>query len=211
MISDSKIEPRPSVKVLGVLLDQQLSWEPHISMVVRRCNSIIASLYKVRHHFTMEVLKLLVQLHVFPHILYCLSVWGGAAQCRLHRVQKALNFGARLVTGLRRSDHITPTLTSLGWAKIETMVIEHDCTQVFKAMNIELSPEAIRCMFVTRAERSTMATSAGKLHLQKCDLTVTKRSFAYRAANAWNSLPPETRHSSTRSAFVKALERGRPT
>jgi len=75
-ISDSKIEPRPTVKVLGVLLDQQLSWEHHVSMVVRRCNAIIASLYKVRHHFTMEVLKLLIQLHVFPHILYCLSVWG---------------------------------------------------------------------------------------------------------------------------------------
>ena len=56
-LSGQDIRPCKTVKVLGVLLDRHLTWDSHISMVVRRCNSILASLYKTRHHFTPEVLK----------------------------------------------------------------------------------------------------------------------------------------------------------
>ena len=61
-ISDSTIIPSPTVKVLGVL-DQHLNWDAHVAMVVRRCNAITASLFKIRHHLTPDVLKLLVHAH----------------------------------------------------------------------------------------------------------------------------------------------------
>ena len=101
------LTPSPSVKMLGVTLDQSLSWEEHISSVVKKCNSILVCLYKIRHHLTPEARKLLIQVHVFPHILYCLSVWGGAAACHLARIQKLFNFGARIVTGLHMRDHLS--------------------------------------------------------------------------------------------------------
>ena len=50
-------------------------------------NSILFSLYKIRHHLTPECRETLVQAHVFPHIIYCLSVWGGAAACHLQGVR----------------------------------------------------------------------------------------------------------------------------
>jgi len=65
-ISGKTIYPSTTVKVLGVLLDQHLTWEAHISAVVRRCNAILVSLFKIRHHLNHDVLKLLVYVHVFP-------------------------------------------------------------------------------------------------------------------------------------------------
>ena len=82
-ISGSTITPSSTIKVLGVLLDRHLNWDAHISMVVRRCNAITASLFKIRHCLTPDVLQLLVTTHIFPHITYCLPVWGGASKCRL--------------------------------------------------------------------------------------------------------------------------------
>ena len=73
-LAGQNISPCKTVKIIGVQLDRHLTWDTHISTVVSRCNSILASLYKTRHHFTSDVLKLLVQAHVFPHIHYCLSV-----------------------------------------------------------------------------------------------------------------------------------------
>ena len=165
------IQPSKTVKILGVLLDQQLTWQSHIDAVVRRCNAITISLFKVRHHLTPEVRKLLVETHVLPHIHYCLSVWGGAAQCHLHRVQKSLNLAARMVSGVRRSEHISPTLAALGWHGVNDMVRTHDCALVARAVN-GTCPPAITAMFTPRAEvslRNTRAIAAGTLDLPGAD------------------------------------------
>ena len=188
-LSGQYIHPSKTVKIMGVLLDRHLTWDSHISMTVRRCNSILASLYKTRHHFTPDVLKLLVQAHVFPHIHYCLSVWGGAAKCQLQRVQKTLNFAARLVTGVRRTEHISPALQALGWERVEEMLRRHDHVLVQRALYHSLCPPALSDMFVRRAavsSRDTRAVAAGRLQLPKCRLAKTQREFAYRAASSWN-------------------------
>ena len=137
-------------------------------MTVRRCNSILASLYKTRHHFTPDVLKLLVQAHVFPHIHYCLSVWGGAAKCQLQRVQKTLNFAARLVTGVRRTEHISPALQALGWERVEEMLRRHDHVLVQRALYHSLCPPALSDMFVRRAAVSSRAVAYLEIGKRVC-------------------------------------------
>ena len=107
-INGVEIRSQNHIKILGVLLDQTLSWEAHISALVRRVSAILISLYKIRHFLSPDILKILVVSHVFPHLEYCSSVWGGAFKSRLDRLQKAIHFAARLVTGLRRFDHVSP-------------------------------------------------------------------------------------------------------
>ena len=207
-ISDSVITPSPTLKVLGTTLDQSMTWESHISAVVRKCNAILLSLYKIRHHFTPEALVLLVQAHVFPHVLYCVSVWGGAAQCHLSRVQKVINFAARLVTGERRSARISPALESLGWPRIEEIVRRRDCEKVFSALHECDRPPALRALFVRRSQvsaRETRSTAAGDLQLAKCHLSATQRTFSYRAARAWNALPPTVTAAQSRGELMRAV------
>ena len=207
-LSGSTISPSPSVKVLGVVLDQSLTWSSHVSSVVRKCNVIILSLYKIRHHFTPYALQLLVQTHVFPHILYCLSVWGGASQTCLQRVQKCLNFAARLVTGTRRTDHISPALSSLGWHRLEDMVNRRDCLHVYRALSEDNCPPALKALFIKRSQvsqRDTRATLSGELQLEKCRLSGTQRCFSYRAAAAWNQLPVSVTDAPSRDKFLSAL------
>ena len=157
------LTPSPSVKMLGVTIDHSLSWEEHISTVVKKCNSILFCLYKIRHFLTPEVRKFLVQSYVFPYILYCLSVWGGAAACHLTRVQRVVNFGARIVSGARRRESVSGTLRALGWHNVPTLVIQRDNMAVFRAMNDPRAPEAVRSLFTPRTavtRRTTRASAA---------------------------------------------------
>ena len=202
------LTPSQSVKLLGVTLDRSLSWDEHICSVVKKCYSILVCLYKIRHHLTPEARKLLIQSHVFPHILYCLSVWGGAAACHLSRVQKMLNFGARIVTGTGIRDHITPALESLGWPSVRDLVAHRDCIGVFRALSDEQAPLAVRSLFHHRADvsqRVTRATAAGELELPALRLSLSRRVFSYRAASSWNRLPPATMASRSRGEFVRQL------
>ena len=194
--------------MLGVTLDQSLSWEEHISTVAKKCFSTLVCLYKIRHHLTPEARKLLIQSHVFPHILYCLSVWGGAAACHLARIQKLLNFGARIVSGACVRDHISPILRSLGWLGVHDLVAHRDRVAVFRALRDPRAPSAVRSLFVRRADvsqRATRASLAGELELPAFRLSLSRRLFSYRAASSWNRLPPAITGSRTRAEFVRRL------
>ena len=90
-VAGSSTKPSPSMRLLGVTIDSCLSWDAHIGQIIKKCNAILISLYRFRHHFNQETLKLLIETHVFSQILYCISVWGGAAKNQLFRIQKVIN------------------------------------------------------------------------------------------------------------------------
>ena len=208
-ISESVVKPSPSIKLLGVTIDSCLAWDANISLIVRRCNALLISLSKFRHHFDQNTLKLLIETHVFPHIVYCISVWGGTTQNQLNRVQKLINFSARIVTGVRRRERIGPALASLGWPRVEQLVRERDLLKVWKALHNPAGPPSIRLMFVPRSavsRRATRALEAGALELQRCRLSSTQRAFRYRATAAWNRLPPAVREQPTLTAFRRSVK-----
>ena len=207
-IADSVIKPSPSIKVLGVIIDPCLSWELHVGQIVRQCNALLISLYRFRHHFSSEMLKLLIETHVFPYILYCISVWGGTTKNQLARIKKIINFSSRIVSGVRRRERTGPVVTSLGWIQVEELVWERDLIRVYKALNSESTPLSIRRLFAQRSAvscRVTRSTEAGDLELQKCRLTSTQTVFRYRATAAWNRLPQTVTGQPSLAAFRASL------
>ena len=205
------IRPAKNIKVLGVLLDQTLSWEPHISSIVRRTSAILTSLFKIRHHLSPEILTTLVQAHVFPHLQYCSSVWGGATNSRLDRLQRIIHLAVRLVSGLRKYDHISPALTALGWPGVREMIARRDAANVYRALRVTAAPSALQAMFRPRSavsERLTRATAAGAavLELPRVRLAAARRLFPYRAAAAWNRLPRHVLESASQRQLLKHFE-----
>ena len=211
-VNDVDIRPAKHIKVLGVLLDPTLSWEPQISSIVRRTNAILVSLFKIRHHLSPEILKILVQTHVFPHLQYCSSVWGGATQSRLDRLQRIIHFAARLVSGLRKYDRVSPALTALGWPGVREVIARRDAVNVFRALHVAAAPGALRTMFRPRSavsERRTRAAAAGAavLELPRFRLTAARRLFPYRAAAAWNELPRHVTSAASKRQLIRYFER----
>ena len=49
---------------------------------------------------------------------YCNSLYFGVDQCLLRRLQLVQNAAARLLTGIRRYDHIAHVLASLHWLPV---------------------------------------------------------------------------------------------
>ncbi|XP_043214487.1 uncharacterized protein LOC122377933 [Amphibalanus amphitrite] len=141
-------------------------------------------------------------------IQYCSSVWGGASKSRLHRLQRTIHLAVRLVSGLRKFDHITPALGALGWPGIGEVIARRDAVNVQRALYAAGAPDSLRSMFRPRAavsNRVTRATAAGAavLDLPRVRLAATRRLFSYRAAAAWNGLPPEVKATGSRRQLVQ--------
>ena len=61
------------VKSLGVILDNKLSWEPHITLIGKKVNRVLYTLRFIRQ-CTTEALRIkLVQALVVPHLDYCIA------------------------------------------------------------------------------------------------------------------------------------------
>lgn len=90
------------VKYLGVMIDQRLTWYPHLEHVVNRIRKLSWIFKSLRHvvpkninpHNPNNNLLNYVYISLVQSILiYCISVWGGAAKTRfldLERAQRAL-------------------------------------------------------------------------------------------------------------------------
>ena len=193
---DDEISPSDSVKILGVTLDSHLSWDSHVGTVVRRCNMILIGLARLRHKLPKCTRQLLVQALVFPHIRYCLTVWGNCSASLKARVQKLINFGARIVSGLGRRDHVTPVLKELGWSTVDEMLRERDIAVMRGLLSPSCEAHALTEQLLHRSEvsvRQTRAVANGQLQLPRVRTEFARRSFTYRAISAWNNVPGSVR------------------
>ena len=70
----------------------------------------------------MEAAKTLVQAFISCRLDYCNSLLYGVTDNVMRRVQSLQNAAARLITGARRRDHITPVLCQLHWLPVRWRV-----------------------------------------------------------------------------------------
>ena len=69
--------PMTHVKCLGVITDNHLSFNSHVSKVVSSCFSAVRKIRPVRCSLSRSLLIILVNALVFPHLDYCIASFNG--------------------------------------------------------------------------------------------------------------------------------------
>ena len=205
-IGDVKIEPSSSTKILGMMVDSNLTSEAHISAVIRRCYATLGGLTKLSRSLPENVKKVIIETLVFPHLTYCMTVWAGCGKGQKERLQKVLNHSAQIVKGSRRSAHVTPLLRDLKWPDIDDLIAERDMGMVHWLLTNQHAPVSLRERVVFRGDvsvRSTRATEAGQLELPRVRTEHARRYFLCRAASLWNIAPTKVKETNTSSLCRK--------
>ena len=183
--------PCAQVANLGVIIDCTLSWDAHVSELSRRCTGLLIGLSHVRHYLPDGVIKTLVVALVMSRIQYCLSVFGNGSQKNFDRLQKILNFAARVIFSRRKFDHVSHLRDQLGCMAPKTMADYHTLVTAHKAIH-RGEPEEITTLFSKNSKTRSRSTRQDHLfHLPRPRLESGKRRFAYRAAALLNTLPVE--------------------
>ena len=99
-----------SAKDLGVIVDSRLGFDEHVAEVVSKCTGSLCQINRVKHLFDRSTLITIINSLVFSKLFYCSSIWSSTTKKNIARLQKVQNFAARIVTGARRYEHITPML-----------------------------------------------------------------------------------------------------
>ena len=122
--------------------------------------------------------KTLVQAFVSCRLDYCNSLFFGISEGLMNRLQSVQNAAARLVTGTRRSDHISPVLRQLHWLPVRQRVDFKVATLVHQSLSgISPSYLANDCRLVADARERRLRSTASRT----CIVTRTYSTFGDRA------------------------------
>ena len=105
------------------------------------------------------MLSALINALVFSQIRYCISVYGNGKKGNLGRLQKIINYAAKVLFGRRKYDHVSDLLERLGWLSAEGMATYHTLCLTHKVRRFG-EPEQLAAGLSTVAEaRSTERTT----------------------------------------------------
>ena len=154
---DHRLVPCSEAKNLGLVFDRTLSWNSHISHITKRCFGILSGLSHLRHCLPHGVIVTLVNALVLSQVRYCLTVYGNSTCANTSRIQKILNFSAKVIFGRKKFDHVSDLLQELGWLTADDMVAMHTLTLMHKVRRTG-EPDMLARQFHTAAETRERST-----------------------------------------------------
>ena len=204
--TDVILQNKP-VRNLGVMFDKNMTMSSHVSSVVKSVSFQIRNVAKIRRYLPVDAAKKLVNAVVTSRLDYCNALLSGVSGYLVKRLQKVQHSAARLISGLKRHDHITDTLIDLHWLPIKYRIDFKIALIAFKALHGQ-APEYISDLLVEQsAARSPRSAHQHRLYVPKTRLpTAGDRTFRARAPTLWNSLPLHVRACDDVQTFKKKLK-----
>ncbi len=107
-LGSSTITPSASVRNLGVIFDDQLTFKDHIAKIAQSCRFALHNIRKIRPFLTQHAAQLLVQALVISRLDYCNALLAGLPSNTIKPLQMIQNAVARLVFNEPKRAHVTP-------------------------------------------------------------------------------------------------------
>ena len=128
---------------------------------------------------------------VLPHFTYCSNGWSDGSCSHTEKLKKLQKRAARVITGSTYEIRSTETFEKLGWERIEIILKKREHIMTFKALRGD-TPKYLSDLFVpSHNDMYQLRSNDRKLHAEKTNTNFLKKSFSYRGAVSWNSLPGE--------------------
>ena len=104
-----EIKRENSIKFLGVIIDENLTWKNHIEVVENKISKNIGVLYRASHLLDFKNLKIYFSfIHIY--ISYANIAWASTFKTKLQGILKKQKHAARITFHANRLDHARPLL-----------------------------------------------------------------------------------------------------
>ncbi len=165
-IVSSTITPLSSVRNLGVMFDDQLTFKDHIAKTVRSCRFALQNIRKIRPFLTQNAAQLLVQALVISRLDYCNAVVAGLPSCTITPVQMIHNAAARLVFSEPKRAHVTPLFVSQQWLPVAAHIKFKTLMLAYRTATGSASSYFHSLMTIYISSRSLRSASERRLMVQ---------------------------------------------
>ena len=192
-INNTIIEQITSIKYLGIVLDNKLSFNEHIDHICKKVSKKLGVLRRTRKNISKNSAIKVFNVTVKPHFEYCASLLYLCNITQKTRLQKLQNKAMRTILKCDRYSSITSMLESLNWLNINQRLYMMAMVFVFKIKH-NLCPEYLQSSVPTRRVIPYNLRNVEEFNIIRTRTSRAQASILYMGLQAFNYLPINIRN-----------------
>ena len=205
-INGIRIEQVKHTKFLGVIIDENLTWSEHIKMVKSKVSRGFGIICKTRKVVPLSTLVTLYNSLIYPHLIYCIEIWGNAAgvyQTSLFNIQKKI---VRVIKSASYRSDPKPIFIELKIMPLDLIYKYNTVVTMYKFVKGEL-PKLFKNMFKFNHEVvQRYIRHNDRLFVPQCKTTLYQNTIKFQGVIIWNTLTEQTDHKCCIYTFKKRLK-----
>ena len=200
---NSEVNSCTSCKLLGITVNNRLSWGDHIENVIKKCNTYLYILSRIKLFLSNDNRKRFYNAYILPHFDFCCVIWGNCTSTLEDKLVKLQKRAARVILDC---DFTTPSslmFADLKWMTFPERVIYQKAIQMFKTLHGH-APDYLRTSFTFTSEihaRLLRSSTPFQLYTPKPNLEIYRNTFIFSGSSIWNSLPSYIQNSTSVQHF----------
>ena len=186
-----RIYPSPSVKYLGIRIDEHLNWKPQISELANKLQRANGALSKLRHYIPLKSLINIYHAIFASHMRYACQIYGLRDSTITHRILTLQKTALRLLTFSEPQSPSSPLFSNLEILKFFDLVEVLNICFVHQHLNSSLPVDNLESLIFHQINHS-YNTRGNTMGLLKIPFAQTSsyglNSLTRLAIQQWNSL-----------------------
>lgn len=205
-IEDTYIQNVDSHKLMGIYIDNTLSWNLQMTKLYSKVRSKIALLKRIFGYLSNEMKTMFYHAYILSIINYGSIVWC-TTDTNINILNKLQIRVARIIANKTSRTNHSILLKELNWLSISNICKYNLALLVYKSLN-NLAP-----MYITDLINLSNNKTYHLRSITNIDITTPyqrtnymKRSFQNRSAAIWNNIPLNIKQSRSVYSFKKSLK-----
>ena len=187
---------------LGVLLDEQLNWKPHLASVQSKLSKTTAILYKCSQVIDSCSMQILYCSNISTVYTLLFRDMGNTYHSNINRIIIIQKRAIRLLFDAGRLDHTAPLFQRANVLKFTHLVKLKTAVFMYKAYH-RMLPENIQRNFV---RKDVMHRTRTKQQLVRSCVSSNVRSMSLCGITLWNALRTEIKSKNSVNEFKKVTQ-----
>ena len=202
-----EVQSKPHGRDICIVLDDTMTMAKHVSHTCRTAYYHLHNIASIRCSLTTSACKIIVHSIVISRLDFGNATLYGISEALLHRLQVLQNSAARLITGTRRREHISPVLFAQHWLPIRQRIKFKLLVLVYRCLH-QLAPAYLSDIITPYTPARSLRSAdinlitTNRYRLEGCG----RRRFSVAGPFLWNKLPASVESANSLGAFKTALK-----
>ena len=190
-IGKNSLQKVNQVKYLGVILDDKLSWEAHISSLSTKLSRVTGIMYKLRHYAPFNILRTVNFSLFYSHLSYSLLNWGRASTSLIHSIEILQNRCIRAALFCPRRTPLNSIYKKFNTLKLVDLITMSVASFMYRYSNNMLPHSFINYFREISSvhEYNTRSSIHAKFFLHRAKNKFGQKKIQYMGVETWKNIP----------------------